>query len=243
MSLPRKPKLAAKVVHAIEEWIASGELPAGAKLQTETELAARFGVSRTVVREAVAALAAGGLVEARQGAGVFVRRRANNALGSFLADLAGPLTTVLNVLELRLAVEVEAAALAALRRSATQEAMIRESFAAFGRALDEGQPTADVDFAFHLAIAKATNNPFFVECLTAIGRHTIPRAVVSSAERDAAPDTAYLQRVQAEHALILDAIADGNAGAAQAAMREHLIFSQRRYQQLIQHRAANHGAD
>jgi DNA-binding FadR family transcriptional regulator len=234
----RKPKLATRVVSAISERIASGELPPGAKLETETELVARFGVSRTVIREAVAALAAGGLVEARQGAGVFVRQPTIGALDGFLKDLAGPLATVLNVLELRLAVEVEAAALAALRRSPSQEAEIREAFAAFDRELHAERPTAEADFAFHLAVTKATNNPFFAECLRVIGRHTIPRALVSSAEREAAPDTSYLRKVQAEHAAILDAIADGNSTAAQAAMREHLVCSQRRYQQLIQNRAA-----
>ncbi|HEX2525065.1 MAG TPA: GntR family transcriptional regulator, partial [Geminicoccus sp.] len=185
-TLARKPKLAAKVVSAIEQRIGNGDLMPGDKLETETELVARFGVSRTVIREAVAALAASGLVEARQGAGVFVRQPAGGGFGRFLAGLAGPLATMLNVLELRLAVEVEAAALAAQRRSSAQEAMIRETFVAFGRELRSGAPTHDVDFAFHLAVAKATNNPFFVECLTALDRHTIPRALVSSAEREAA---------------------------------------------------------
>jgi DNA-binding FadR family transcriptional regulator len=242
VSLPatRKPKLAARVVSAIQARIGQGQLAPGDRLETETELMARFAVSRTVVREALATLAAQGLVEARQGAGVFVRRTPG-ALDGFPGDLSGPLATVMNVLELRMAVEAEAAALAARRRTAGEEALIRESFAHLETALQAGIGTVDQDAAFHLAIARATHNPFFIECLTALGRHAGPRGLLSSAEREAVSDQNYLAAVQHEHAAILQAIADGDPEAARAAMRRHLVASQKRYQHLLQIHATGKG--
>jgi GntR family transcriptional repressor for pyruvate dehydrogenase complex len=239
VSLPaaRKPKLAARLVSAIQTRIGQGLLVPGDRLETETELAARFAVSRTVVREAIATLAARGLVEARQGAGMFVRR-VPLPLDGFQDGLAGPLVTLMNVLELRLAVEAEAAALAAQRRTAGEEAVIRESFAKLEAALAAGTATVEQDAAFHLAIARATHNPFFVECLTALGHHAGPRSLLSRAERDLVPDRAYLVTVQHEHAAILDAIADGDAERARCAMRHHLAASHRRYQHLLQIHAA-----
>src|SRR5690606_14457674 len=79
--LERRPKLSERVVAAIRQQIVSGAFPAGQKLPTESKLTDRFGVSRTVIREAMASLAADGLVEPRQGAGVFVLDRPIAAFG------------------------------------------------------------------------------------------------------------------------------------------------------------------
>ena len=115
----RRPKLADRVADEIGGAIRSGRLKPGAKLPTEQQLTASRGVSRTVIREAVGRLVADGLVTARQGAGVYVNE-AQPTLGSLLADITSKVSVVLNVLEVRMAVEIEAAALAAQRRSASQ---------------------------------------------------------------------------------------------------------------------------
>ncbi|WP_181703902.1 FadR/GntR family transcriptional regulator [Chthonobacter albigriseus] len=240
--LKPKPKRADKVIEHLKGRIASGALGPGAKLPTEVELIKEFGVSRTVVREAIAVLAGDGLVKARQGAGVFVLDRPRDGFAHLIADLSGRLSAVLNVLEVRMAVEIEAAGLAAQRRSAAQEGEIREAFEGFNRDLEAGVPTGDADFAFHRAIAEATNNPFYVEILDVLGRRTIPRDLVAMAAPDYVLSRPYLETMQAEHAAILDAIAVSDAEGAREAMRRHLAQSQRRYQHLLQKSAGNRPA-
>ncbi|WP_181708118.1 FadR/GntR family transcriptional regulator [Chthonobacter rhizosphaerae] len=233
-----KPKRAERVIDTLRARIASGALAAGGKLPTEVELIKEFGVSRTVVREAVAVLSADGLVQARQGAGVFVLDKPKDGLG-LLPDLPGRLTAVLDVLEVRMAVEIEAAGLAAQRRTGAQEAEIREAFERFNQDLETGQPTGNADFAFHRAIAEATNNPYYVEILDVLGRRTIPRDLVSMAAPEYVLSKPYLETMQAEHAAILEAIARSEPAAAREAMRTHLAQSQRRYQVLFQKTAGN----
>ena len=134
----------------------------------------------------MATLAADGLVEARQGAGVFVTDRPSLAFGSISLDVGRKISQALNVLEVRIGIEIESAALAALRRSAAQEAAIHEAFFEFERLLAAGEATGKADFGFHRAIAVATGNPFYVEVLDALGSRTIPCDVTSPFATDAA---------------------------------------------------------
>jgi len=228
----RRPKLADRVADEIGGAIRSGKLKAGEKLPTEQRLTISHGVSRTVIREAVARLAADGLVTARQGAGVYVNE-AQPTLGAMLAEITSKVSVVLNVLEVRMAIEMESAALAAHRRSASQEADIVAAFAQFDEILGKGEPTGAADFAFHRAIATATNNPFYVEILDALGRRTIPRDLVTTVTSGLLRSPEYQRRLQDEHRVIVDAVRAGDAAAARDAMRAHLSAAQRRYQALL----------
>lgn len=230
----RRPKLADRVVEAIRARILDGSLVPGSQLPTEGRLCEEHGVSRTVVREAVARLAADGLVTPRQGAGVFVNERPGTDVGALLAEISGKVSMVLNVLEVRMAVEIEAAALAAQRRSASQEARMFEAFNTFANDLRAGRPTGAADFAFHRAIAEATNNPFYVEILDVLGRRTIPRDLVTMVSSRLLQSQEYQERLQAEHGAILAAISDGDSDSARDAMRRHLSASRRRYNGMLQ---------
>ena len=164
-----------KVSDELRSQIVKGRYKTGDRLPSEAQLTQEFGVSRTVVREAIAALRSDGLVEPRQGAGVFVleppaaeRRPFDNV------DLAR-VSSLIEMLELRTAVEGDAAGLAAVRRSPAQEEKIIEAFDAFRSSAAKGSPTAEADFAFHLAIANAANNPRFSEFLEVLGATLIPR--------------------------------------------------------------------
>jgi GntR family transcriptional repressor for pyruvate dehydrogenase complex len=234
----RKPKLAERVVSTLREQLRSGELRPGQKLPTEQQLTATFGVSRTVVREAIAALAADGLVEPRQGAGVFVMEHPATAFGSLAADMSSKDSIALNVLEVRLALEIESAGLAALRRSASHEAAIQEAFFEFERLLRRAEPTGPADLAFHRAIASATGNPFYVEMLDVLGRRAIPCDVTSPWATEIALSIEYQEGLQREHLAILNAISAGDAEAARDAMRIHLTRSQQRYRERLQRRQA-----
>lgn len=238
--MARRPKLADRLVDELRGRILTGALAPGERLPTESALVEAFGVSRTVVREAIAALAADGHVEARQGSGVFVLRPATEKLTILVPDAADRLETVLNVLELRTAIEVEAAALAAQRRSPAQEAAIRQAFAAFETAMAAGTSTSPADFAFHLEIAAAANNALFAQSLRSLGDRTIPRDFLAALTGDSIHGPDYLGQIHAEHGAILAAVAAGVPDAAAAAMRAHLSASRGRYQTLLQaHRRAS----
>jgi GntR family transcriptional regulator, transcriptional repressor for pyruvate dehydrogenase complex len=211
--------------------ITDGRLLPGSRLPTEQEMIAATGVSRTVVREAVAALRAEGLVVTRQGVGAFV---AANPRRPFRID-NGELQTlreVIGIMELRTGIEVEAAGIAAERASADDLEKIRQAYDALQQAVARGASGVDQDFAFHRSIAEATDNPQFARFLEYLGRYIIPRQTVRLAAGSPAERRDYLTRIQREHRDILEAVRTHAAQAARAAMRRHLINSRKRYEKL-----------
>lgn len=223
----------------------SGQIAIGQKLPTETQLAEAYQVSRTVVREAIAALVADGLVETRQGAGIFVLGQPAKSGFSVpkTTEITSKISHALNVLEVRIALEMESAALAAVRRNSSQEAQIQERFFEFDRLLKLGQPTGTADFAFHRAIAEATNNPFYVEVLDALGARTIPCDVTSPFATEEVLSHDYQAQLQKEHLAIMNAIFAGDPDAAREAMRAHLAASQQRYRARLLERRVQYASN
>jgi GntR family transcriptional regulator, transcriptional repressor for pyruvate dehydrogenase complex len=224
--------LSAEVVDRLAEQITSGKLPAGAKLPSEQEMMRGMGVSRTVVREAVAALRARGLVITRQGAGAFVDRDSSRQPYVIDPNGLGSLNNVLDILELRMAVESEAAAIASERATSIQIKAIREAQRVFSRAISDGERAIKEDFAFHQAVALATQNNRFVEFLEFLGRLIIPRQSIRSFEGNSDSLRKYLGRIEKEHEAILHAIAAHAPNKAREAMRGHLLKSRERYREL-----------
>lgn len=216
------------VREALAERIANEAIGPGDRLPTERLLMAEFGVSRTVVRDAIARLRAEGLVDSRQGSGVFVRQPPPPSPTETMRALAA----IVETLEVRAAFEIEAARLAAQRASPAQATEI-------GLCCEEMRdaPTADAaeaaDLAFHKAIAAATNNSRFVQLFDFLGARTIPRAQLRKLRLAPAPPPGYGALILGEHQEIRDAIRAGDADAAGDAMRRHLRTSQDRYVGLI----------
>jgi GntR family transcriptional regulator, transcriptional repressor for pyruvate dehydrogenase complex len=204
-------------------------LPTGARLPTEQELIAATGVSRTVVREAVSALRAEGLVTTRQGVGAFV---ADGRPFRINGDELRSLREVIAIMELRTGIEVEAAGLAAERASVGDLGRIADAYQQIEQAIRRGESAVDQDFAFHCRIAGAAGNPQFVRFLQYLGRFIIPRQTVRGTARSASEREAYLHRIQKEHGEIVRAIRAHAVPAARAAMRRHLLNSRRRYRKL-----------
>jgi DNA-binding FadR family transcriptional regulator len=223
-----------RVIAELREKIARGELKAGDKLPTEQALIRHFGVSRTVIREAIAGLRADGLVLPRQGVGVFVLEpEASNAELPLLTLPTRKISDIIESLELRTAVEVEAAGLAAVRCSPAQEAEIHSRLEDFEARVKAGEPTAAEDFAFHVAIAEAANNQQFKEFLAFLGRRTIPRSQLRQAVGASIDPPASDDKLYGEHCAIFEAILARDPEAARAAMRRHLAGSMERYRALI----------
>jgi len=229
----RSGTLVVQVSETLRNAIRAGDFKPGDKLPSEARLTETHGVSRTVVREAIAALRADGLVEPRRGAGVFVLEPVAPPALPFQNVDHARISSLIEMLELRGAVEVEAAGLAAIRRSPAQEEEIIDCHNAVKACIDAQKPTSAADFALHTAIAQATNNPRFAEFMKLMGENAIPRAALKTSTADR-PSPTYLNQIHEEHARIVAAISDGDADAARDAMREHLQGSQRRYRALLQ---------
>lgn len=222
--------LTAEIVARLTADIISGKLLPGSRLPTEQEMIAATGVSRTVIREAVAALRADKLVVSRQGIGTFVAEKVRRPFRVEF-DEHSSLRDVLNVMELRTGIEVEAAGLAAERATPAQIRKITERFEAIQAAIDAGENAVDQDFAFHCEIAEATNNPQFRGFLEYLGSVVIPRQTVwgRSAPLLRRNNLTLFQR---EHAKILSAIRTHDVSKARSAMHAHLGASRDRHQKL-----------
>jgi GntR family transcriptional regulator, transcriptional repressor for pyruvate dehydrogenase complex len=223
--------LTEQLVARIAADITSGRLPPGSRLPTEKAMMAATGVSRTVVREAVACLRADGLVLVRHGVGAFVAQHARRPFRIEVDELDS-LREALEIMELRTGVEIEAAGLAAERGLPAQVRKIADAYNAVERAIARGETAVDEDFALHCSIADATGNAKFKRFLEYLGRFIIPRQSIRTSVHGVDDQRAYLARIQQEHLEIVDSIRSGAGQAARAAMRRHLVNSRKRYQKL-----------
>jgi len=225
--------LTAELVGRLSKEITSGKLAPGARLLTEQEMMATFGVSRTVVREAVSALRSEGLVMTRQGVGAFVATDAQQRPFRIEPRGAKSVPEVLRIMELRMGVEIEAAGLAASRRSAKHVDRIDSELAKIDAAIERGEAAIEADFELHRTIATATGNPYFESFLGYLGHYIIPRQSVRIEKIGGDEQTAYLRKVQREHRAICAAIAKSDPAGARDAMRAHLANSIARYQGFV----------
>lgn len=225
MSQPFTPvtsgaRLSDQVADQLAAEIRRGGLVPGDKLPTEARLVAQFGVSRTVVREAVSRLKSLGLVDSRQGSGVFVQAPAAFAPLNFETRHAASQEAVIQMVEVRRALEAEVAALAAQRRSATDMRRIQAAVKALDAAVQHGGDGVAEDVQFHRAIADAARNPFLLQTLEYLGQFLHGATQVTRANEARRLD--FAQQVQHEHAAIVQALEAGDAEAARQAAAGHM---------------------
>jgi GntR family transcriptional regulator, transcriptional repressor for pyruvate dehydrogenase complex len=220
------PKLPDQVAVILRERVAQGQCAPGARLPSEAQLAEALGVSRTVVREAISRLKSEGLLDSRQGRGVFVETAPVRPLR--LDPQTGlSRDTAVQIVELRRAIEIEAAGLAAERRTANDLARMRQALAGLERAVAAGESGVAEDLRFHYVIAEATRNPYYLAVLEFLGQflHGTMRATRASRRTD------FIRQTDDEHAAIVAAIASGDAHAARKASAQHLVNSIKRMAQ------------
>lgn len=227
----KQGSLSQQVADQLEALIEQGEVAVGNRLPTENSLCGSFGVSRTVVREAITHLKSMGLVETRRGVGTTVLRAA--AEEPRPAQHINPTTVadILHLLELRLTLEPAAAELAALRHDAADREHLRAQHTAFIEAHAEKRLARKEDYLFHFAIAKAAKNPFFASFYEQWSQSVIPRAKLLSIEIDPQSSDRYLERVQAEHDEIIEAILSRDSQKAREMMYQHLDRAKNMYAQ------------
>ncbi|MGA9475321.1 MAG: FadR/GntR family transcriptional regulator [Terriglobales bacterium] len=214
----RTSRLYELIVQQVEDSILQGQLKPGDQLPAERDLAQRFGVSRTAVREAVKTLREKGLVEAYSGRGTFVTNGTSQAIRQSL-DLMIRINQQdgsANLAELRLVLEPEIAGLAASRIDEQLLATMRESVAVMDRSLRDPDAFVEADLDFHLALAEAVGNPLILSLLDSIvGLLREQRSRIFNI--DGGPE-----RGQFHHKRILAAIEQRDPVSAREAMRAHL---------------------
>ena len=213
-------RLSVKVADQLAAQIHSGQVGPGDKLPTEAELVQQFQVSRTVVREAVSRLKSLGLLESRQGSGVYVSSSPAFAPLNFDARHAESKVAVLQMVEVRRALEAEVAGLAAMRRSNADVQRIQAAVKQLERAVSEGHNGVDEDVLFHRAIAEAAQNPFLMSTLDYLAQFLKGATRVTRANEARRAD--FMDAVRTEHQTIVEAIEKGDATAARAAAACHM---------------------
>lgn len=217
--LPIKPKerLYQEIVDQIQQQILSGALKPGDQIPAERDLAERFGVSRTAVREAIKSLTEKGLIEVFVGRGTFVANLSpDRVVESMTMLLRNERDTVANLQEARELLEVPTARLAAARRTDAHVARLRAISAELEQERSLSPRLIDGDTEFHVEVARATGNPVLV-----LLSQTIVELL--RAERLGLDDSdGVLPTAFASHRAIVDAIADSDGDRAAQAMSDHL---------------------
>ena len=216
--LVRTSRLYEQIVQQIEESILKGALKPGDQLPAERELAQRFGVSRTAVREAVKALREKGLVEAYSGRGTFITDGTTQAVRQSLDLMAkiGQPEGSTHLAEVRAILEPEIALLAAVRIQESEIATMREAVAVMDAAGQDPDAYIEADLDFHLALAEGAANPLILSLIDSIvGLLREQRMRIFRVSGGP-------ERGQVHHKKILDAIERRDPEKAREAMKAHL---------------------
>jgi GntR family transcriptional regulator, transcriptional repressor for pyruvate dehydrogenase complex len=209
-----------QVAQALRERVESGRYSAGHKLPTEPQLAQTFGVSRTVIREAVSRLKSAGLLESRQGSGVYVLEAARFKPLNAQPPASLNEQAVLQIIEIRRAIEAEAAALAAQRATKTQIQDIQQALERLNRATAQGKDGVQHDVQFHRSIALATGNVYFLQVVDFAAQYI--QSATQATRANEAQRRKFALQVEQEHQAIVLAIAAHDSAAAQRAATLHM---------------------
>ncbi len=217
----KRPSYSTVVAQELKQLIRRDKLKAGNRIPTEAELCIKYGVSRTVIREAIIRLRSEGVLVARQGIGVFV---GEGEVTRFEVDWSAirTLPKTIMLMELRMAVEVEAAGLCATRRTKTDAINIRRHMEKVDSERQDPKSTnVWYDFRFHLAIAKGSKNPHIYQLLRLLAPVVMPRVKLSAIVDDASKDS-YYGMIHEEHERIVVAIEKSDDAGARERMRAHI---------------------
>jgi len=223
-SLTGRRNLADTVFDRIQRSIKSGAYAVDERLPTEHALAAEFQVSRPVVRDALQRLRDQGMIYSRRGAGSFVREQGiREPLGFGQME---NLSDLQHCYDFRLTIEPEAAAMAAQRRSPEALQKIKTALNLLRDATNRQAHRADADFIFHLSIAQASANPYFVTAMQALEEHIAVGMRLHGLSLRRTNDG--LGHVLTEHTAVFEAISSGDAATARKLMLDHLAGSRDR---------------
>lgn len=213
----RPPRLPEVVAEQIQHDLLAQGLRPGDRLPTEPQLVERYGVSRTVIREAGRILDQRGLVDIRPGRGMVVAQPDGTAVARHYSLMLGMnAATFQQLMEVRLIIEVEVAALAADRRDEEDVRDLRACVERTEQSPGDYETCLEADIRFHELVTRAGGNPFFSWFMDPVN------TCLRESYRDSFQYLASLPQTIKEHGAILDAIAGRDAAAARLASRRHL---------------------
>jgi len=218
--------LGVRVASNLLNKIHADNLPPHTRLPSEAVIAKHFKVSRTVVRDAIAILKKEGILESRRGSGTFISEqfKPNPEKDHELTEQS--VHALLNIIEVRRGIESEIAALAALRRTPGQLSDIENALLKIKQVTDAGQSGVEEDVRFHMLIAQATGNPYWLEFVDTFSYSLRSATSVTRANEDRRLD--FAQQVQKEHEQIVSAIAQSDPELARLAASQHMLHAAER---------------
>jgi len=237
--LHREPKLADRATLQLQSLILRRQFHPGDRLPSERELGERFGVSRTVVREALRTLSTKGLVEVRDGAGAYVRAPSTDLVSELLGICVSHMetgdVTSANILEMRRILEIEMSGLAAERRAADDLATLERLLGRMAQPGSSREDWAKIDYEFHDAVAIASKNPLFPIVLRSISEVLMRARLLGVRLRD------YQAKALHHHRNVYEAIRAGSSEEARAAMAGHLREAEQTMRRVLTGEAAEPG--
>jgi len=235
----KKTTLSEQIARQLEEMIAEGTLKPGERLPAERKLAERLGVSRPSLREAIKKLASKGLMESRQGGGTYIKTTLEDGLTNPLLDLLQQHPeSRFDVLEVRHALDGQAAYYAALRATDTDRERIRRAYEHMidlhhnsANPMDEA--TADADF--HLSICEASHNIVLLHTMRSLFI-VLQRTIKHNLDKLYTIPRVF-EPLSNQHEALMRTVIDGNPDAARKAAQTHLVFVEESLQEIDQEQA------
>ena len=220
---PIKPKrISDQVFDQLRELIFRGEFKTGEKILTERELAEAFGVSRTSVRDAINKLVVMGLLQQRQGQGTFVRSPKSSEKSILATMVESQGASITDVLEVRMGLECNAAAMAATRAVEKDFQFMQKSIQEMQEEVNSGRLGTEADASFHMAIAYATNNPLQIFIMKNFYDFLFTGIKVNLEGLYKVPGN--IDTILDQHQAIFQAIREHSPEAAYRAMKRHIDF-------------------
>lgn len=228
MKKPPKKRVHVQIVEYIKQQIEEGALSPGDRLPSERALAEQLEVSRTSIKEAFVVMQSEGLIEVKHGSGArLLKDNTEDIMIKMNLIINQTTLNIVELMELRQAVEGEAASLAAIRSSKDDLAKIKTALENLEKAVLNKELAAEEDLQFHVSIAKASRNLLFVEVMYLLSQRMLTALATSREETQKKPGKSLM--IYEEHITIFEAIADGDAALAREAMNNHLSNVKRRY--------------
>jgi GntR family transcriptional regulator, transcriptional repressor for pyruvate dehydrogenase complex len=220
----------ARIIRLIESEILNGKMPVGQRLESEEKLCERFGVSRTVIREAIQQLRGRGLLRSIKGSGTFIAESNLDTLANAMEaySVLAEDMDFLELIDFRILIESECARLAAIHAGEGSIRELRMVMDAMRQSKEDRDEFSRLDIAFHLAIARGSGNRIYATVLRALEKKCIDYARKNRGDSD------WYQSIISSHQAILDAIVNGKADQASDAMHKHLLYSRRLFVDLTE---------
>lgn len=224
----QKQRVYQMIIEQIKTSIERGELNPGDRLPSERDLAEALSVSRSAVREAISVLESARIVKISQGIGVFLKEDRNKDLMAKMNEIVSPQNmSLIELIEVRQAIEVQAAYLAAVRRTDADLRSIQSAYYALEQSVNAGKVAAEEDYLFHLSVVEAASNQMLMETVKFVSNKCLAGLHESRSQSMNIPGKS--QAVMEEHSLIYLAIEERNPDKARDMMWEHLQNVKARY--------------